>query len=292
MNDTVADIVSLNGTLQPLNQTKISPLDYGFLYGFGLFETMRAYDGLVFLLDQHLDRLYQSARTLGFPPLPRQDGVADAVEKTIIANGLKNARVRLTVSMGEGAMVPDTASCKSPTVLISARPLVAVDRAHYEKGFSAVLSSYRRDSQSPISRMKTCNYLNSLLARTEARSADAAEAVMPNEKGWLAECSSSNLFLVMANKVYTPPVESGLLPGITRAAVVELAKLEGIELKMRDMPVEALQGADEAFLTNSILEIMPLTLFQGKPVGDGRPGPITRKLMGAYSKLIETTVSR
>lgn len=292
MSETATEIVYLNGTLQPLEQTKLSPLDYGFLYGFGLFETMRAYDGQVFLLDQHMDRLYKSAETLGFPTLPRQDGIADAVEKTVAANDLKNARVRLTVSVGEGAMVPDPASCQSPTILISARPLAAVDRAHYEKGFSTILSSYRRDSQSPLSRLKTCNYLNSLLARTEARSAEAAEAVMPNEKGWLAECSSSNLFVVMGNKMYTPPVESGLLPGITRAAVIELAKLEGIEFKMRDMPVEALKAADEAFLTNSIMELMPLTRFQGKPVGDGRPGPVTLRLMAAYSKLIETTVSR
>ncbi|MBI4330057.1 MAG: aminotransferase class IV [Chloroflexi bacterium] len=282
------DIAYLNGDLQPLAQTRISPLDYGFLYGYGLFETMRAYGGRVFLLDTHLERLYHSAEALEFPPIPSAGELSGAVTQVLAANGLKEARIRLTVSLGEGDMVPNPATCKNPSVLVTARQYTPISRETYARGYSTILSTVRRDSASVLSRLKTCNYLGGLLARQEARRAGADEAVVLNEKGMLAECSASNLFLVTDDLLYTPTVESGLLPGITRQTVVEIAGQLGIAVKVEELSPEALEKADEAFVTNSIMEIMPLTSYEGALVGEGKPGPVTLRLMAAYSRLVAT----
>lgn len=285
MTEVGQTVVYLNGNFETLTQTRISPLDYGFLYGYGLFETMRAYGGRIFLLEQHLERLYRSAEELGFPLLLPKEELAAATERTLTANGLRDARIRLTVSPGEGEMVPDLNTCEKPTILVTVQKYTPISHETYLMGFQAILSAYRRDSQSLLSRLKTCNYLGSFLARSEARRRKADEAVMLNEKGLVAECSASNLFLVKDNLLYTPPVESGLLPGITRQIVLELAQRNGIDVKIQELPLEMLKNADEAFITNSIMELMPLTFFDNSPLGKGKLGPITLKLMEAYSRL-------
>lgn len=283
----MAEIVYLNGSLVPLSEASISPLDYGFLYGFGLFETMRAYGGHVFRLDRHLARLARSAQTLGLP-LPPLD-IEGAVLDTLRANRLSDARIRVTLSLGEGEMVPDPATCRSPTVLILASEYKPRPAQVYERGFRAIVSSIRRNSQSPLSRVKSANYLESMLARREARAAAADEALFLNEKGLLAEASMSNLFLVAEDTLWTPGQESGVLPGITREAILELASREVIPAREREVGLAALLGAQEAFLTNSLIEVMPLTEVEGKPIGSGRPGPLTRRLMAAYRELVLTT---
>ena len=281
------EIVYLNGSLLPRSQAKISVLDYGFLYGFGLFETMRAYGGQVFCLDSHLNRLVRSAKVLELP-IEALD-LKGAVMDTIQANKLSDARIRLTVSIGEGSMVPAPGTCKRPTVLIMAEDYHPYLEQIYQKGFRAIVSSIRRNSGSPLSRLKSVNYLENMLAKQEARAAGVDEAICLNEKGLLAEASMSNIFLVDDGVLRTPGEESGILPGVTRGVVLEMASRLGISTLENDVRLEEIAGAQEAFLTNSLIEIMPLTEIEGRHVGSGRPGPVTRRLMANYGKLVSAS---
>jgi len=280
----MSEIVYLNGSLIPRSQAGISVLDYGFLYGFGLFETMRAYEGQVFRLDSHLNRLARSAKILGLP-IGVTD-LEDAVTATIQANQLGDARIRITVSIGEGSMVPDPSTCKQPTVLILAGDYHPYLEQIYQKGFRAVVSSIRRNSGSPLSRLKSANYLENMLAKQEARAAGVDEALCLNEKGLLAEASMSNIFLVDDGVLRTPGEESGILPGVTRGVVLESASRLGISTLEHDVRLDEITEAQESFLTNSLIEIMPLTEIAGRHVGSGRPGPVTRRLMADYKKLV------
>ena len=280
----MSEIVYLNGSLIPRSQASISALDYGFLYGYGLFETMRAYGGRVFRLDSHLRRLARSAEILGLPI-----GTLDlkgAVMDTIQANQLSEARVRITISIGEGGMVPDPSTCSKPTVLILAGHYQPYPEQVYQKGFRVVVSSIRRNSGSPLSRLKSANYLESILARQEARAAGVDEALCLNEKGLLAEASMSNIFLVTDGILRTPGQESGILPGITRETILELASPLGINTLEHDIRLDELFQAQEAFLTNSLIEVMPLTEIDGKLIGSGRPGSVTKRLLAAYRKMV------
>ncbi len=280
----MSEIIYLNGSLVPDDQAKISPLDYGFLYGFGLFETMRAYDGKVFKLEAHLNRLARAVKTLGLPPVELD--LKQAVADTIQANELTSARIRITVSAGEGGPVPDPITCTKPTVLITARDYQPPAEEIYEKGYKAVISSIRRNAESPLSRLKTTNYLENLLAKQEAKDKGADEAVFLNEHDLVAEAGMSNIFIVSDGFLKTPRVENSILPGITREVVLELAAKLGIEAVEEDFWLGDLLEADEAFLTNSLMEIMPLVKVAGKRIGSGKPGLLTRKLRAAYSELV------
>lgn len=280
----MSEIVYLNGVLIPCSQASISVMDYGFLYGFGLFETMRAYGGQVFRLDSHLARLERSAEILGLPV--RVSELKGAVTDTIEANKLRDARVRIAVSIGEGGMVPDAAACDRPTVLILAEHYQPYHESVYQKGFKAVVSSIRRNSQSPLSRLKSANYLESILARQEARAAGVDEALCLNEKGLVAEASMSNIFLVNDGILQTPREVDGVLPGITRQVVLELAAGLSIGVSQQGIRLEEVLGAEEIFLTNSLIEVMPLTEIGGKPVSSGKPGPVTQRLREGYSQLV------
>ncbi|MFH0942096.1 MAG: aminotransferase class IV [Chloroflexota bacterium] len=284
----MAKVVYLNGSLVPRERAAISVLDYGFLYGYGLFETMRAYQGRVFLLDRHLDRLESAAAQLGLPVSVPE--LAPAVRATIQANGLTNARVRLTVSRGEGSLSPDPGTCQKATVLIVAEPYRPYPARVYRSGLRAVTASSRRNSQSPLSRLKTANFLESILARQEAKKAGADDALLLNEKGMLAEASMSNLFLVSRGIIMTPGLSSGVLPGITRGVVLELAAKLGIETVEAEIPPEAIIQAEEAFLTNSLIEVMPLVEIDGQPVALGQRGTVTARLHKAYRALVRQTI--
>ncbi len=280
------EIVYLNGSLIPRSQAKVSALDYGFLYGFGLFETMRAYEGQVFRLESHLSRLVRSAELLGLPV--RVPELKDAVRDTIEANRLSDARIRITISAGEGEMPPGPGTCQKPTVLVLAERYQPYLEEVYQRGFRAVISSIRRNSQSPLSRLKSANYLESLLARQQARETGVDEAVCLNDKGLLAEASMSNIFLVSDGILRTPGEESGILPGITRGVILELALKLGIKALEENIRPSELFQAQEAFLTNSLIEVMPLTEIEGKPIASGRPGALSRRLLAAYRKLALT----
>lgn len=280
----MSEIAYLNGALIPRSQASISVLDYGFLFGFGLFETMRAYGGQVFRLDSHLGRLARSAEILGLPVKTLE--LKNAVMDTIQANKLSEARIRVTVSIGEGSMVPDLSTCSKPTVLIMAQPYQPYPEAVYQKGFSAIVSSIHRNSQSPVPQFKSANSMESILAKGEAKAAAVNDALFLNDKSLLAEASTSNIFLVTDGVLKTPRVETGILPGITREVILELAPALDINAREQDMRLDELHQAEEAFLTNAMIEIMPLTEVNGKPVGSGRPGLITQRLMEGYRKLV------
>ena len=288
----MAEIIYLNGRLIPSSEAKLSPFDHGFLYGYGLFETMRAYNGYLFRLDRHLTRLRRSAEMLGLASRLASFDLESACLETLQANNLKDARLRLTVTAGEGDMIPDPGTCPDPTVLVSAKNLVPLPPQKYELGFKAVLSSIRRNSQSPLSRLKSSCYLDNILARTEAKAAGVDEAILLNEQGYLAEGSTSNIFLVNKGMLITPCLESGVLPGITREAVLEIAKAFIIKIMERQIELKELIEAEEAFITNSILEIMPLTWFGGKSVGTGKPGQMTKSLMTAYKEFVDETIGK
>ena len=280
------EILYLNGNLIPRSEAKLSPFDHGFLYGYGLFETMRSYGGSIFRLDRHLARLHNAAETLGIVPKVAAFDLEKACYDVLKANDLTDTRLRLTVSAGEGDITPNPDTCSGITVFVVARKLTPLPPETYERGYTAVLSSLRRNSQSPISRLKSTCYLENVLARQEARAAGADEAVLLNESGFVAEGSTTNIFLVSGEMLVTPSTESGALPGITRETVLELAQSIGLMPVVRQIEQEELLRSDEAFLTNSIIEIMPLTRLADKPIGSGKSGPLTQRLMSVYKKLV------
>ena len=289
------EIIYLNGRLVPRFEARLSPFDHGFLYGYGLFETMRAYSGRIFRLDAHLTRLRCSAESIGLTHsmLTTDEGkqsLKAACMATLEANELKDARIRLTVSAGEGDMMPGPSTCSSPTILILAGTLVPLPPERYETGFKAAISFLRRNSQSPLSRLKSTCYMESILARTTAKAAGYDEAIFLNEQGYLAEGSTTNVFLVSRGELITPCFESGVLPGITRDAVLEIARTAHIKATERWVQLNELVEAEEAFLTNSILELMPLVSVEGRSIGTGKPGNLTGDLLFAYRKLVDEAV--
>ena len=286
----MTEIIYLNGNLTPRSEAKLSPFDHGFLYGYGLFETMRAYNGYIFRLDCHLARLRRSAESLGLAHKVVEFDLETACQETLKANELKEARLRLTITAGEGDMTPDPSTCSSLTILVTAKDLIPLPHQKYEQGFKAVLSSLRRDSQSPLSRLKSTCYVNNILAKMGAKAAGCDEAILLNERGHLAEGSTSNIFLVSNGELFTPSLESGVLPGITREAVLEIAQASDIKTVEREIELKELTEAEEAFITNSVVEIMPLTWFDGKPIGSGMAGQLTKKLMAAYKELVNEAI--
>ena len=285
------EIVYLNGSLVPLSQARLSPLDHGFLYGYGLFETMRAYSGHIFLLEEHLARLRRAARSLGLI-LDRLPDLSQALYDTLGANHLTNARIRLTLSGGQGEPVPDITTCQEPTVLITARDYRPYPDSLYKEGFKAIVSSITRNTRSPVSGLKSLSYLDNMLARREAKLAGAHEAIMLNEQNFVAEGSTSNIFLVSGNTLFTPGEDSGMLPGVTRGAVLALARSAGIETCEKKIALDELAAADEAFCTNSLIEIMPVTRIGERAIGPGLPGTVTQSLAAAYRRLVESAGRR
>jgi len=286
------EIVYLNGSLIPRSQARVSVFDHGFLYGCGLFETMRAYHGTIFLLERHLKRLLDSAAVIGLDSRLVDIDLGKACVDTLRANGLESARLRLTVSRGEVDSFPGSSASTTPTVLVTATGYAPVPAPIYHRGFQAGVASLRRCSQSPLSRLKSTNYLPSLLAKMEAEAAGLDEALLLNERGFITEGSISNVFFVAHSGLVTPSLESGILPGITRGVVLELADTLKINITEGEVRLEDLGQFDEAFLTNSVMELMPLVEVKdqaGKAItiGSGRPGKITKKLMAAYKEMVE-----
>ena len=283
--------VFLNGRFVPAADAHLSIWDGGWLHGAGLFETMRAHHGRVFRLDAHLDRLMTSAVKLLFPverpDLPLTTDFASLLER----NTLTDARVRLTVTAGQvgGGELrnpPDDARPR-PTVCATAAPLTPYPAEMFDRGMTVAISRYKIPPDDPIAGHKSICYLPRLLALRDAHARQCSEALWFTTSNALSEGSISNVFLVSGGTLLTPPVETPALPGITRAAVLELAAAEGIESKVKPLTIDALLDADEVFLTNSIMEVMPVCRVEGRTIGTGKPGPVTARLREAYQSLIE-----
>jgi branched-chain amino acid aminotransferase len=250
---------------------------------------MRSYKGHVFRLDRHLARLKRSAALLALASELEAYDLEQAVYDTLEANRLKDARIRLTVSAGIGERGLAPPNLGSITVMVSAQKLDLPPPQVYRRGIRAAIVSTRRNSLSPLAQIKAANYLDSFVALSQAVALGAEEAILLNERGFVAECSTSNIFLVAKGLLLTPSVGSGILPGITREAVLELARTLRIEALEGEIAVAHLLGAEEAFLTTSVREIVPITSVDAKPIGSGRPGPVTGRLMAAYKELVGVT---
>lgn len=284
-------LVYINGELVSRAEARISALDRGYLYGYGLFETMRSYGGRVFALDRHLARLMRSARQLALDAALDLTELERGVYRTLEANDLSDARIRLTVTAGEGErdLLPPRSG--RANVVVVAEKLVVPPPEAYDKGLRAVVATTRRNSQSALSGMKSIGYLDSLIARHEAAAAGADEAILLNDRGLVAECSTSNIFLVYKRRLLTPSVKCGILPGITREVVLELAnelKIPAVEAEIR---LDDLYKASEAFLTNSIIEIMPVAAVDGKSIGSSQPGEVIKRIAAAYRQLVSQQTS-
>jgi branched-chain amino acid aminotransferase len=286
------EIVYLNGELVPRSKARVSVFDHGFLYGYGLFETMRAYRGKIFLLERHLRRLADSAELIGMGSGLAGIDLGKACRETLEANGLEDARLRLTVSNGEVDAFPWAGVSRAPTVVVTASPYTPFTAEKYRQGFKVGVSSVRRCQQSLVSRIKSANSLVSVLARIEAVAAGLDEALLLNDRGFIAEGGGSNVFFVKDSGLVTPSLESGILPGITRGVVIELAEALGIAVAEGDVSLADLKRCNEAFFTNSMIEIMPLVMVrddrgQNMTIGSGEPGEVTKKLMAAYKERVE-----
>lgn len=271
--------VWLNGEVIPGNRARISVFDRGFTLGDGLFETMRAYGGRVFRLRDHLDRLRRSAIRVGLP-LPEAPELEAAVDDTLRANGLREAAVRITLSRGAAPPGLDPPEAAAPTLTVFARPAPTPPAA-----IRAVIAAGRLNEHAPTAGLKRLGYLDSIVALRAARAEGYDDAVFLDTAGHLAEATASNLFLLRDGMLRTPPIACGVLPGITRAAVLELAA--ELDMPAREAPLDpaTLDGAREAFLTSSLREVVPLIRVGDRALGDGEPGPATRRIQRAYREL-------
>jgi len=281
--------VFINGDLVPAGEARIPVLDRAVLYGDGLFETVRAYRGHPFRLERHLERLEEGCRLLRFEPPRSGEEIKDAVMSLLEENGLEgpgDAYVRITVTGGPSAG-PNGLLRSGPTGLFMiAQPYDGYPEGMYREGVSLVISGIRRNSSSPLSSLKSSNYLDSLIARQEALDQGADDAVMLTTAGNLAEATSSNLFMVREGNVFTPDIGCGFLPGVTREAIIELCGELGITCTPVMAGTDVLLSADEAFITNSLMEVMPVKRIARKQVGKACPGRLTARLAKAYRELV------
>ena len=278
--------VYINGTLHDKEDAKISVYDHGLLYGDGVFEGIRSYAGKVFRLSEHIDRLWDSAKAIWLEiPISKQE-MAGAIRQTLKVNGIEDGYVRAVVTRGSGTLGIDPNKCIDPQVIIIADRISLYPDELYEKGLEIITVSTVRNHPASLSpRIKSLNYLNNILAKIEGLQAGCIEALMLNHKGEVAECTGDNIFLVRGGVVLTPPNEAGILEGITRDVVIELAREMGIEVREIALTKHDVYIADECFLTGTAAEVVPVVKVDSRSIGDGTPGKITRELIDRFHKL-------
>ncbi|NQT06579.1 MAG: branched-chain-amino-acid transaminase [Candidatus Omnitrophica bacterium] len=277
--------VFLNGQLVDREDARITVFDHGLLYGDGVFEGIRSYNGLVFKLSEHLDRLYDSAKAIELQiPMTKKE-LENAVIDTLNGNNLRDAYIRLVITRGAGDLGLDPRKCKKATVFIITDRIVLYPREYYEKGLEIIIAKTCRNIKCALDpQIKSLNYLNNILAKIEAIKANAQEAIMLSNDGYVTECTGDNIFIVKKNVLLTPPESVGLLKGVTRHAVMNLAKAAGISVKGVMMKPKDLYSADECFLTGTAAEIVPVTKINDKTIGSGQPGKVTLKLLKAFQE--------
>jgi branched-chain amino acid aminotransferase len=278
--------VYLNGRFQPLAEAQVGATDAGLLVGTGLFETLRAYERFVFRLDDHLERLFDSAKALEIPIEESWDEITRALDRAMQENALEDARCRITVT--RGPMPSDHLDAPPrPTCLIVASEMTPYDEDFYAHGMTVTVSDIRVNRSDPVCRHKTTGYLTNMLALRDAHSKGAQEALRLNGPGMLAEGCVSNVFIVRDGRLVTPPVADGCLPGIARKVVLELASAAGIDCVEESIPGPDVLKAEEMFLTNSIMEVMPVCRIERHAIADEKPGAITRRLTDLYRAKVE-----
>jgi branched-chain amino acid aminotransferase len=274
---------SVNGTVVPAEEARVSVLDNGFTFGDAVYETLRTYRGRPFELLRHLARLRASAARLGFA-IPPDDAELGRQLGTLLARaGNSESYIRLIVSRGVGDISYHFDRVQGPTIVMVVKPLEPFPEAAYREGIAVAVVDIRRNHPMALDpAIKSCNLLNNILAVREAQTRGADEALLLNERGELAEGASTNVFVVKGGVLLTPPLGAGILAGITRDVLFGLAKGQNLPLREEPVPVEALRSADEVFVTSSTREAMPVRSIDGRPVGNGRPGPVTQKIMAAF----------
>ena len=279
--------VWIDGKLLDKDDAKISVYDHGLLYGDGVFEGIRVYAGRIFRAEAHLNRLYDSAKAIRLEiPITQKDFLA-AIEQTVKANGFVDCYIRAVVTRGVGFLGIDPNKCKSPSVFIIADSIQVYPKEMYEKGMAVITSSIIRNHPAALSpRIKSLNYLNNILARIEANDAGVAEAIMLNHLGNVAECTADNIFIVRGGKVLTPTIVDGILEGVTRQTILDLCKRLNIPYAEQSFQKHDLFVADECFVTGTGAEVAPVTKIDGRIIGNGQPGPITKRLIEAFHKYV------
>lgn len=277
--------VFINGKLLPKEQAVVNVYDHGLLYGDGVFEGIRVYSKNVFLLKEHVERLYESAKAIRLDIPMTPDAMAKAVQETVAANGIVDGYVRLVVTRGAGALGLDIRKTSDPQVIVIADTITLYPDELYEKGMAIITASTIRNHPGALSaRIKSLNYLNNILAKIEGTDAGCAEALMLNHKGEVAECTGDNIFLVKNGVLKTPGPDAGILEGITRNAVMQLAREAGITVQECTLIRHDVYVADELFLTGTAAEVIPVVKIDGRVIGAGAPGPITQDLRQRFKK--------
>ena len=278
--------VYINGNLYDKEDAKISVYDHGLLYGDGVFEGMRSYAGRVFRLEQHLQRLWNSAKAIWLEMPLSQDELAQAVNETLSVNNISDGYLRLLVTRGAGTLGLDPNRTSNPQVIIIADRIELYSEEYYRNGVELVTVSTIRNHPAALSpRIKSLNYLNNILAKIEGLQAGCIEALMLNHKGEVAECTGDNVFIVRDGVLYTPPVDAGILEGITRETVIEIAKKNSIQVEQTPLTRHDIFIAEECFLTGSAAEIVPVVKLDSRTIGNGKPGPVTRDLSERFHQL-------
>ncbi len=279
--------IYMNGELVDEENAKISVFDHGFLYGDGIFEGMRSYSGKVFRMTEHMNRLWDSAKTLHFEIPITKDEMVDAVYKTLKANDIIDGYIRLIVTRGIGTLGLDAHLCGTPEIVIIARSLQLYSSDLYEKGIKIVTAStIRMPSDSLNPRVKSLNYLNNIMAKIEGHTAGCEEAMMLNHKGDVAECTGDNIFVVKNGRLRTPPTDACILEGVTRNSVIEVARKLGYEVREQAITRHDVYCADECFMTGSAAELIPVISVDDRQIGNGKPGPVTHQILAAFRELV------
>jgi branched-chain amino acid aminotransferase len=280
-------LVYVDGQYYPKSEAKISVFDHGFLYGDGVFEGIRAYNGIVFKLKEHVGRLFQSAHVMTLRIPLTKEQLVDAVVETLRKNNLKDAYIRLVVSRGAGDLGLDPRKCPKPTIVIIAGAIVLHGNEAKEKGITTLISWVRRHPVDSTSHeIKSLNYLNSILAKIEANNSGADEAICLDKTGFVSEGVGENIFIVKNGRIHTPPICSGALPGITAQVVTKLAVKLGFDIMDSNVTPYQLLNADEAFFTGTAAEIVPIREVNHRQIGSGTPGPVTKQLMKEFHKVV------
>jgi branched-chain amino acid aminotransferase len=282
-------IIHIDGKFLPESKATISVFDHGFLYGDGVFEGIRAYDGNVFCLDEHIARLYNSARAIALtvPLAPKKFG--DVIVEVLKRNNLRSGYVRPIVSRGKGDLGLDPRKCPKPSIIVIADTLSVYPKEFYETGLEVAIVATRRNLGSALPpQVKSLNYLNNILARLEVNRMGVGEGIMLNAEGYIAEATADNVFIVNGDLIRTPATYLGALPGITRNCVIELAREAGYRVEETVLTPYDLYTADECFLTGTAVEVVTVRAIEGRPIGSGRPGPVTRRLIGLFRAITRT----
>jgi branched-chain amino acid aminotransferase len=281
-------VIYLDGKFVDESEAKISVFDHGLLYGDGVFEGIRSYNGRIFKLDEHIERLYNSAKAILLEIPMTKEELKKIIIETVRRNNLKNSYIRVVVTRGVGDLGLDPRKCKKPTVFVITSKIQLYPESIYEKGIDVVTVATRRNlSESLNPAIKSLNYLNNILAKIEANNAGASEALILNQFGYVSECTGENIFILKGNFLITPHINAGALEGITRKVVMEIGENIGLKVKEENITRYDIYTSDECFLTGTAAEIVPVVVVDNRIIGDGKPGKITLRIRKEFHLLTE-----